>query len=229
MTVVDPVQQIVLNCLNHFAYQDAIFLSERLHAEIQNEESLYLLALSHFRSGSRSLRAYHLLKERQLRMPKSKYLLAKCCLDLNKYSEAESVITSDFLSAQIGFVQSSSSKASTQSTSSAAYSLNFNINQSTSNTNNLPPNSQVNQSSSSGKVKLYDEILKEYGTEYSSYVLQILATVYAKTDRIAQSVEFYKKSLRLNPFIWSSFESICNIGEKIDPNKYFTFNSALNA
>ena len=33
----------------------------------------------------------------------------------------------------------------------------------------------------------------------------------------------------MNPFIWSSFESICNIGEKIDPNKYFTFNSALSA
>lgn len=29
--------------------------------------------------------------------------------------------------------------------------------------------------------------------------------------------------------MWSCFESICNIGEKIDPNKYFTINSALNA
>jgi hypothetical protein len=29
--------------------------------------------------------------------------------------------------------------------------------------------------------------------------------------------------------MWSSFESVCNIGEKIDPNKYFTVNSALNA
>ncbi len=46
---------------------------------------------------------------------------------------------------------------------------------------------------------------------------------------MAQAVEFYKKSLRLNPYMWSSFEEVCNIGEKIDPNKYFTFNSALNA
>ncbi len=59
---------------------------------------MYLLALSHFRSGPRSLRAYHLLKERHLRTPKAKYLLAKCCLDLSKYSEAESVLTSDFFS-----------------------------------------------------------------------------------------------------------------------------------
>ncbi len=29
--------------------------------------------------------------------------------------------------------------------------------------------------------------------------------------------------------MWSSFEEICHLGEKIDPNKYFSFNSALNA
>ena len=51
----------------------------------------------------------------------------------------------------------------------------------------------------------------------------------SKTDRVAQAVDFYKKSLRLNPFMWSSFEAVCNIGEKIEPAKYFTINSALNA
>ena len=29
--------------------------------------------------------------------------------------------------------------------------------------------------------------------------------------------------------MWSSFEAICNIGEKCDPTKYYTFKSALNA
>lgn len=29
--------------------------------------------------------------------------------------------------------------------------------------------------------------------------------------------------------MWSSFDAICNMGEKIEPSKYFTFNSALNA
>ena len=50
----------------------------------QSEESLYLLALSQYKSGAKPLRAYHLLKERQLKLPKSKYLLGKCCLELNK-------------------------------------------------------------------------------------------------------------------------------------------------
>jgi hypothetical protein len=31
----------------------------------------------------------------------------------------------------------------------------------------------------SSKQKLYDEVLREYGSEFSSYVLQILASVYS--------------------------------------------------
>ena len=112
-----------------------------------SEESLYLLALSHYRAH-KTLRAYHLLKNRYLALPQSKYLLAKCCLDLNKYGEAEAILTECTLS----------------------------------------------------KQKLYDEILKEYG-DYSCFVLQILAHVYSKTDRMPQAVDFHKKSLRLNPFL----------------------------
>jgi tetratricopeptide (TPR) repeat protein len=244
MTIVNPVQQIVLNCLNHFAYQDAIFLSERMHSEIQTEETLYLLALSHYKSGSKSLRAYHLLKERQLKLPKSKYLLGKCCLDLDKYSEAESVLISDFLSNNLINSTNTTSnllKTTTTTTSNAnptttttATTTLLSSNPTTSHSTNSQLFS-LNQSTAaavaaqSTKQKLYDEIIKEYGAEYSSHVLQILATVYSKTDRVTQAVEFYKKSLRLNPFMWSSFEAICNIGEKVDPTKYFTFNSALNA
>ena len=29
--------------------------------------------------------------------------------------------------------------------------------------------------------------------------------------------------------MWSSFEAVCNLGEKIEPTKYFTFPSAVNA
>jgi hypothetical protein len=247
MTIVNPVQQIVLNCLNHFAYQDAIFLSERMHSEIQTEETLYLLALSHYKSGSKSLRAYHLLKERQLKLPKSKYLLGKCCLDLDKYSEAESVLISDFLSNNlINSTNTTSNLLKTATTTTTTSNANPTTTTTTTATTLLSSNPttshstnsqsfSLNQSTAaavaaqSTKQKLYDEIIKEYGAEYSSHVLQILATVYSKTDRVTQAVEFYKKSLRLNPFMWSSFEAICNIGEKVDPTKYFTFNSALNA
>ena len=45
---------------------------------------------------------------------------------------------------------------------------------------------------------------------------------------MSQAVEFHKKCLRLNPFLWSSFEALCNFGEKVEPSKYFTTVSAIN-
>lgn len=134
------------------------------------------------------MRAYHLLKERQLKLPKSKYLLGKCCLDLDKFSEAESVLISDFLH---NFNSSSSSA------NSAACNISSNVNPANSNSSSnsaatssksastLPSTSSNNTqststiNSNSSKQKLYDEIVKEYGAEYSSHVLQILATVYS--------------------------------------------------
>jgi len=133
---------------------------------------LYLLALSHFRSGPRSLRAYHLLKERHLRTPKAKYLLAKCCLDLSKYSEAESVLTSDFFSNS-----SSRTSNSTNLTNSAQGQTNPNGQQQQQQQQHQQP--QASPMPLSSKQKLYDEIIREYGSEYSSYVLQILANVYS--------------------------------------------------
>ena len=35
----------------------------------------------------------------------------------------------------------------------------------------------------------------------------------SKTDRLAKGSECYQKSLSLNPFLWSPFESLCQIGE----------------
>ena len=163
----------MLNCLNHFAYNDAIFLSERLHAEMQSEESLYLLALSHFRSGTRTLRAYHLLKERQLKLPKSKYLLGRCCLDLNKYAEAESTLTCD-CSLSFSSSSSSSSSSANHSASSATLATSKSVLAAAA----AAVSASAPTTSSSSKPKLYDEIIKEYGVEYASNVLQMLATVY---------------------------------------------------
>ncbi len=122
-----------------------------------------MLALSHYRSGSKPLRAYYILKGRQLKLPKSKYLLGKCCLDLNKYGEAEFVLTNGCLAVGNGLSTSTTTTTTTTTT--------------TSSTNSKTSITNINISN--GKFKLYDEIIKEYGSEYAPHVLQILATVYA--------------------------------------------------
>lgn len=36
----------------------------------------------------------------------------------------------------------------------------------------------------------------------------------SKTDRAAKGAECFQRSLTLNPFLWSPFQSLCHLGEK---------------
>ncbi|XP_033114758.1 cell division cycle protein 27 homolog isoform X2 [Anneissia japonica] len=99
MVVQEPVQATIWHCLTYYAYQDAIFLAERLHAEVASEETLFLLATCYFRSGKPN-RAYALLTDKGCRTPQCKYLLARCCLQLKKYSEGETILAGSVLTKQ---------------------------------------------------------------------------------------------------------------------------------
>ncbi|GFG36974.1 hypothetical protein Cfor_05395 [Coptotermes formosanus] len=92
MIVQEPVQAAIWHCLNHYAYPDAIFLAERLYAEVDSDDALFLLATCYYRSGKPG-QAYSILRSKGTSSPQCKYLLARCCLDQQKLSEAESVLT----------------------------------------------------------------------------------------------------------------------------------------
>jgi len=93
MLVVEPVQASIWHCLNHYAYRDATFLAERLRAENETEESLFLVATCYYRAGKID-QAYHVLHTAGARSPQTKFLLARCAADLKKFSEAETVLRS---------------------------------------------------------------------------------------------------------------------------------------
>lgn len=44
----------------------------------------------------------------------------------------------------------------------------------------------------------------------------LFVCLYSKTDRLAKGSECYQKSLSLNPFLWSPFESLCEIGRFVE-------------
>lgn len=92
MIVQEPVKAAIWHCLNHYAYPDAIFLAERLCAEVESDETLFLLATCYYRAGKPN-QAYAVLRGKGASCPQCRFLLAKCCMDLNKLSEAESVLT----------------------------------------------------------------------------------------------------------------------------------------
>ncbi|KAJ8251804.1 hypothetical protein GJAV_G00225610 [Gymnothorax javanicus] len=175
MTVLqEPVQAAVWHALNHYAYLDAVFLAERLYAEVHSEEALFLLATCYYRSG-KAYKAYRLLKGHSCTTPQCKYLLAKCCFDLSKHAEAEQILTGGFLH----------------------------------------------------KQKSQDDIVSEFG-DSACFTLALLGQIYCKTDRLAKGSECYQRSLSLNPFLWSPFESLCQIGEKPDPDQTFRLTSLQN-
>ncbi|KAH0954146.1 hypothetical protein HN011_012141 [Eciton burchellii] len=167
MIVQEPVQAAIWHCLNHYAYPDAIFLAERLCAEVDTEESLFLLATCYYRSG-RIRQAYALLSQKAPISAQCRFLLAKCCYDLEKYAETEAAIIGGYYK----------------------------------------------------QLKNLEEIITQFG-EQACFSLQIIAKIYYKMMRTARGNEAHKLALKLNPFLWHSFEELCNVGEKVDPAKVF--------
>jgi len=71
-----------------------------------------------------------------------------------------------------------------------------------------------------------DTLVNEY-PDCASSVLHLLGRVCVKTERLVKAVEYFSKSLKLNPFQWSSYEKLCDLGQKLDPTKIFSLTPEL--
>ncbi|KAL4222093.1 anaphase-promoting complex subunit cdc27 [Mactra antiquata] len=70
------------------------------------------------------------------------------------------------------------------------------------------------------RPKTMDEIEIEFGN-LACHVFNMLGALYSLTERTQKSVDCYRRSLKLNPLLWSSFEGLCKLGEKVDPANVF--------
>jgi len=179
MIIQEPVQASIWFALNHYAYDDAIFLAERLHSEIGSDETLYLLATCYYRAF-KPIAAYKILTKKPFKSSECRLLLAKCCCDLKKYEEAEKTLMYKW---------------------------------------------KVDKKLSSSKSILTIEELIAHFNESASFVSQLLGLICSKTDRVPRAIDYYKKSLRINPFLWSSFEKLIQLGFKSDSSKIFDINN----
>ncbi|CAF0987814.1 unnamed protein product [Rotaria sp. Silwood1] len=165
---IDSVKSYINQFIQNFDYTDAIFLAERLYAEIKNDESIYLLARTYYLSGDIN-KSYWLLRNSSIEhVPSAKLLLAKCCFDTDKLHEAEAIL--------------------------------------------------VGNCSSINTLGL-DDFINDHGDQ-GAFALQLLAKVCEKSDRHQKASECYRKSLKLNPFLWSSFEALCRLGERVDTSVF---------
>ncbi|XP_053207235.1 cell division cycle protein 27 homolog isoform X2 [Panonychus citri] len=179
MIIQEPVQATIWFILNHYSYKDAIFLAERLNAEVASEESLYLLATCYYRAG-KQVAAYSILSNKSFKSSECRLLLARCCCDLKKYGEAEEALLGKFNCLE----KSGSCKGGLSS----------------------------------------EDIIQEFGKS-AAFAAQMLALICSKTERYEKAVDYYLKSLKFNPFLWSSFENLVKLGAKPDSSKIFNINN----
>ncbi|RMX38947.1 hypothetical protein pdam_00016415 [Pocillopora damicornis] len=171
MVCEEPIRASIWHALGHYAYEDAIFLAERLFAEVGSDDTLYLLATCFYQAGY-CKRAYSLLQSKGCPTPLCRFLFAKCCMELDKLAEGEMALTGGCL------------------------------------TNSKP----------------LETIASEFGSA-AGYGLALLGQICRKSEQFARAAECFKSSLKYNPFLWSSFENLCQLGEKPDAADYFKSSS----
>lgn len=80
------------------------------------------------------------------------------------------------------------------------------------------------KSSISKTILTVEELISNFN-ESASFVSQLLGLIYSKTERVKLAIEYYNKSLKINPFLWSSFEKLTQLGIKPDSSKIFDINN----
>ncbi|KAK2110935.1 anaphase-promoting complex subunit cdc27 [Saguinus oedipus] len=190
----------IWQALNHYAYRDAVFLAERLYAEdIQQGMRLKQLMDEMFNNGL----------EKKVHSEEALFLLATCYYRSGKAYKAYRLL-----------------KGHSCTTPQCKYLLA----KCCVDLSKLAEGEQILSGGVFNKQKSHDDIVTEFG-DSACFTLSLLGHVYwynSKTDRLAKGSECYQKSLSLNPFLWSPFESLCEIGEKPDPDQTFKLTSLQN-
>ncbi|PIK47242.1 putative cell division cycle protein 27-like [Apostichopus japonicus] len=132
-----------------------------------SDDTLFLLATCYYRSGYPN-RAHAILQTKGCPTPQCRFLMAKCSLELEKFSECEAAL----------------------------------------------------MGSSFPKNKSCEEVSSDFG-DSAPFALQLLGKLCRKAERLNKATEAYKHCLKLNPFLWNSFQVLCDLGEKPDPESVF--------
>lgn len=77
-----------------------------------------------------------------------------------------------------------------------------------------------NDSTVENCCKLFNkqEFIQQYG-EISSFVAQLLGSIYKKLDQMKNAIHYYTVSLEINPFLWSSFEYLVQLDPSVEVGK----------
>lgn len=189
--------------LDGHLYTDAIRLAEIYNAEVNTEDSLYLLALSYLRS--RKLNSvYQILSRASFYQAKTKLLYGQCCYELGKYHEAEKSLLNHDIALNSSSINNNISITGTNSNPNAINTANL-----TSTSATIACNTTIR-----------DQLVRLYGNDASAAIAaKYLGSIFEKTSRFSEAIEFFRISLDLFPYMWGSAEALARLTDK---NSNFT-------
>ncbi|XP_031634063.1 cell division cycle protein 27 homolog isoform X2 [Contarinia nasturtii] len=74
------------------------------------------------------------------------------------------------------------------------------------------------------EIEHLDRIVDDFA-DIASFALQLLAKLCSVTDRHQIAAHANRRALKLNPFLWTPFVSLCNHGHKPVPNEIYKFDN----
>ena len=179
----------IWHALNHYQFEDALFMSERLIAESQNQEEVFLLATCHYRMGNKWAAKEVLEKygneSSQCRFLYTRYVkyIAKnyfeiinfrVLVDLNEEGKALSELSGSCLTL----------------TKDGEYSRDV------------------------------SDFIYEF-QDSTSFALILAAEIHQSNRQYDRAADCYKKALAHNPFLFTPFQKLCQIGKGQEPDQLF--------
>ena len=146
----------------------------------------------------------------------SRFLFAKCCFKLNKLQEAEMALVRDLKPENIQMDKldiGGKSEERFHESSADRFEV------------HADPEENTDPSDSSGRKEA--EALKNLKTcedflgDTSGFAYALLGDICRKASRLPQAIVYYRKSLEINPFLWSSYEALCQCADDVDPFTIF--------
>ena len=212
---------LIQTYLNLLCHDNATFLAERNAAQFpQSENAIYLLAYCYYRNGSVKAARSILLNrwlgrnasvsstttsdiELERTRSSARYLLAKCCYDLQLYSEAEETILKH---ARELFAQElCEGKGSINGVKIKG-------------NRNEAMDAWIVSSSSTSSSQTSSQCPIPNG----SAGLYLLGNICRRTNRRQRAIEYYRLSLKLDPLMWTSYEAICELAGPEKDNSSFS-------
>ena len=182
------LRQIIYYHLDNGFYDNALFLSERLHGlDPRSAEALYLLATCHYRAGQNKI-AYDFLKQIALKGAHlgCAYVFAQVCLALGKYTDG------------VAALEKSRSLWEGKNNLSEKVEI----------------NDVVRERLIASAAEKHSETARRHLPDAAACYC-LMGKLYHANKHIKKAVECYVECLKLNPFMWDAFQRLCDTGNMI--------------